>query len=255
MRDEEFRERLGRLQEVLSRGLLYYGVWKNLVLHDPSKVSWSLEEQNKVLGRYHGFFTPVALALRDMALMEFSKAFDKRGRTASLRNLLRTAKQNATLIPHAGEGDMDEVCARLEASEPVLMRLKKMRDQQLAHAYPEPLSAGPIRNTDLDKLADDAVSAFNLLAKAHDDRFVSWEYALRTTEQGTTAILRILREEIASRQKQHDDEMVRIGLEEARHREAVMGRRLDGEELWSVKQSFGLTDEQMQRIEERYGSA
>jgi hypothetical protein len=64
----------------------------------------------------------------------------------------------------------------------------------------------------------------------------------------------VLLEEIRRKQKQHDDEMVSIGLEETRRREKVMERRLDSEELWSIKQSFGLTDEQMQRIEEQYAS-
>ena len=49
--------------------------------------------------------------------------------------------------------------------------------------------------------------------------------------------------------------MVHIGLDEIRHRERLLGRQLDREEIRSIKQSYGLTDGQMQRIEEQYGSS
>lgn len=253
MRHNEFRKRLDRLREVLGRGLLYYTVWKNLSLHDPSKVSWSLEEQNEVLGRFHGFITPVALALHDMALMEFAKLFDTERRTASLVNLLSAAQQDPRLIPGASTDDVAKVSAQLQQSQPILIRLKGVRNQQLAHVYLQPMAVGPIRNTDLDKLADDVKSAFNFLSTAHDGRVVSWEYSLQTADRDTRAILRILREEMVLMRREHQQEMVRIGLEAIRNQQTVIGRQLDSGELRSIKQSYGLTDEQMQLVEEQYG--
>lgn len=255
MKDEEFRKRLDRLHEVLFRGLLYYTVWKELLLYDPSKVAWSLQEQNKVLGRFLGFFTPVALALHDMALMEFAKMFDTNRRTASLVNLLSAAQQDPSLIPRARTGDVAKVSAQLHQNQPILTRLKRMRNQQLAHVYLQPVSVGPMRNTELDKLADDLKSAFSFLSTAHDGGVVSWEYPLQTADRGAREILRVLMEEIKRKQKQHDDEMVRIGLEAARNEERVIGRRLTSGELRAIRQSYGLTDEEMHRIEEQYGSS
>ena len=66
--------------------------------------------------------------------------------------------------------------------------------------------------------------------------------------------LGLLWKEIERAQKQLQEEMVRIGLEETRRRQTVIGRRLNSEELWSIRQSYGLTDEQMRVVEERYGS-
>lgn len=255
MTRDEFRKRLDRLHEVLFRGLLYYTVWKNLSLHDPSKVSWSLEEQNEVFGRFPGVITPVAQALHDMALMEFAKLFDTNRRTASLINLLSAARQDPSLIPRASAGDMDEVSARLQQSEPMLTRLKRKRDQELAHVYPQPLRVGPIRNTEFDTLVDDVKSAFNFLSTAHDGRFLSWEHSLRTADDHTTQILGILREEMGRKQKECQEELVRIGLEAIRSQQTLIGRRLNRGELLSIKQSYAFTDEVMQRIEEQYGSS
>jgi hypothetical protein len=255
MRHDEFRKRLDRLHEVLVRGLHYYTVWKDLLLYDPSKVSWSLQEQNKVLGRFLGFFTPVALALHDMALMEFAKLFDAKRKTASLANLLSAAEQDPRLIPRASAGDVAKVSAHLQENQPMLKRLKRLRNQQLAHVYLQPVSVGPIRNTDLDKLADDAKSAFNLLSTAHDGRFFSWEHSLETADRDTTEILRLLVEEMKRRQNQYDEEMVRIGLEAARNEETAIGRRLTSGELQAIRQSYGLTDEQMQLVEQQYGAS
>jgi hypothetical protein len=255
MRHNEFRKRLDRLREVLGRGLLYYTVWKNLSLHDTSKVSWSLEEQNEVLGRFYGFTTPVTLALLDMARLEFAKVFDKDPKTASLWNLLRAARQDPTLIPRGSAVDVDKASAQFRGSKRILSSLERIRNQRLAHVDAEPLPVGPIRNTELDKLVDDVKSAFNFLSTAHDGRVVSWDYSVETADWGTTEVLRVLIEEVKRKQKQHDEEMVRIGLEEIQRREAVMGRRLDSEELWSIKQSFGLTDEQMRLVEEQHGAS
>ena len=255
MRHDEFRKRLDQLQEVLTRGLAYYAVWKNLRLHDASKVSWSLEEQNQVLGRFRGFFTPVGFALLDMALMEFAKVSDADPRTASLANLLRAARQDSSLIPRASAGDMDKVSAQLRQSKGILTGLKRKRNQQLAHVDVQPVPVDPILSTEFDKLLDDVKSAFNVLSTAHDGRVVSWRPCLRTTDEHTTEVVRILREEMGRKQKEYQEEIVRIVLGEIRHQEMLVGRRLDSGELRSIKQSYGLTDEQMQRIEEQYGSS
>ena len=47
--------------------------------------------------------------------------------------------------------------------------------------------------------------------------------------------------------------MVRIVLEDIRRQEKLIDRPLNQEEMQSVKQSYGLTEEQRQRIEEEYG--
>jgi len=48
--------------------------------------------------------------------------------------------------------------------------------------------------------------------------------------------------------------MVRIVLEQIRRSEMLAGRRLSKEEVRSVKQSYGLTEEEMHRVQEERGS-
>jgi hypothetical protein len=252
MNRDEFRKQLGQLQEILGGGLACYTAWKRLALHDPGRVSWSLQEQNEVLGRFRGFITPVAYALHHTALMEFAKLFDTHGRAVSLTNLLAAARQDASFTPH---GDATEISKQLRKSKRIRAQLKLMRDQRLAHVDAAPLPVGPIRNTELDELVDDVKSVFGSLWTAYDGGVVSWDYWLRTADEHTIATLQVLRKEIECVQKRREDEMVRIGLEETRRRQAVLGHRLNTEELRSVGQSFGLTDEEMQLIEEQYGSS
>ena len=123
MTRNEFKKRLGQLQEVIMRGLAYYDVWSKLRLHDQAEVSWTLEEQNQLLGRFRGFFTPISLALMDMALMEFAKVFDGRQGTASLWNLLSAARQDASLAPHRESNAVDEISKQLRRQKSLLKSL------------------------------------------------------------------------------------------------------------------------------------
>jgi len=250
MTHAEFGKRLGQLREATTRGLWYYAVWKNVRLHDEGRVSWSLEEQNEVLGRFRGFFKPVAFALLDMALMQFAKVFDRRRGTASLWNLLGAARRDTSLVSGRTSAEVDAVSKEFRQSKKVLKTLKRKRDQQLAHVDANPAPVDPILLAEFDGLVEHVVSAFNWLSTAHDRQHFSWEQSLRDAERHTTEVLGTLRGEMERKQKEHQEEMVRIVLEEIRRREMLIGRPLDKEEMRSLKQSFDLTEEEMHRIQE-----
>ena len=110
----EFKRRLDQLRQVIIDGLVYYAAWKNLLLREEGKVSWSLEEQNRVLGRFRGFLTPVGHALPNTALMQFAKVFDTHRRAASLLNLLRAAGQDTGLVPGHTSAEVDGVSAGVQ---------------------------------------------------------------------------------------------------------------------------------------------
>ena len=205
MTSSEFRKRLGQLQEVIMRGLAYYAVWSRLRLHDQGRVSWSIEEQNELLGRWRGFFTPVSLALMDMALMQFAKAFDTDSRTASLPVLLSAAKQDGRLIPRGAPPELAAVSAKVQRSSATLATLKQLRNQQLAHVDANPGWISPLKSQKIESLAEDVKSAFNFLSTAHDGRFFSWNPLLRQTDEQTTEILRVLLEEMGRKQKEHEE--------------------------------------------------
>lgn len=249
----EFRKRLGQLQEVITRGLTYYAVWKNLRLHDEGKASWSLEEQNQVLGRFRGFFTPAGFALLDMTLMQFAKVFDTDPKTASLLNLLGAARQDASLVSGHTSAEVDAVSRQFRQSKRIRTALERMRNQQLAHVDADPAPVDRLLTAEFDGLVEHVESAFNWLSRAHDGRLFSWEQSLRDVERHTTDVLGILREEMERKQKEHQEEMVRIVLEAIRSREMLLGWPLDKEEMRSLIQSYGLTEEQMHRIEEERG--
>jgi hypothetical protein len=201
----EFRKRLDQLQEVITRGSAYYAVWKNLRLHDEGGVSWSLEEQNQVLGRFRGFFTPVALALLDMALMQFAKVFDTDPRTASLSNLLRAARQDTSLVSGRTSAEVGAVSTGLQRSKKILAGLKRMRDQRLAHVDADPGPVDPLLTAEFDGLVEDVESAFNWLSRAHDGQLVSWEHWLRRVERDTSQILDMCVEQLRRQRSTAED--------------------------------------------------
>ena len=250
MTPAEFRKRLDQLQKVITRGLYYNAVWTNLHFHDQGKVPWSLEEQNQVLGRFKGFFTPVRFALLDMALIEFNKVFDTDSKAASLWNLLGAARRDTSLVPGHTSAEVNAVRGQFQQSKKVLTALKRRRDQQLAHVDANPAPVDPILKKDFDDLVERVVWAFNWLSTAHDGRVIIWDSSVQEVEQHTTDVLDALREEMERKQKEHQEEMVRIVLEEVRRRETLVGRPLDKEEMRSLKESFGLTEEEMHRLQQ-----
>lgn len=254
MTREEFRKQLGQLRESLNRGLSYYAVWKGLRLREESSARWSLEDQNKVLGQFRGFFTPVVFAFLDMALMQFAKIFDTHARTASLTNLLAAARRDASLVPHASASDLSKISRQVKQSDRLLKTLKQKRDQDLAHVDANPAPVRPLLTRDFDKLVDWVNSAFETLSVGHDQNVFSSGYLVETSAQHTAAVLDILLKDIGRHQKEYEEEMVRIGLDEMRRMENVIGRRLNERDMRSMQQSYGFTEEQMQRIEKAYTS-
>jgi len=199
MTSAEFRRRLDQLRGVITRGLWYYTAWKNLLLYEEGKVPWSREEQNKVLGRFGGFFEPVGLALLDMAVIQFAKVFDRDARAASLLNLLGAAGRDTSLVPGHTSAEVDVVSAGVQQSKKVLDWLRPTRDQRLAHADANPAPVGPLLLKEFDSLVEEVKSAFNWLSTAHDGRVVGWEYPLRRVEEDTSQIVGILLEELSRR--------------------------------------------------------
>ena len=101
---------------------------------------------------------------------------------------------------------------------------------------------------ELDELAEVVKSAFNTLSAGH----VSWEYSLETSERNTAEVLDILLKDMERKQSEYEEKMVRIGLDALRHGETVLGRPLTKDEVRPMLQSYGLTEEQMRRVEDQY---
>jgi hypothetical protein len=199
MTSDEFRRRLDQLREVIARGSAYYAVSKKLRYREEGKVSWSLEEQNRILGRFHGFLTPVGLGLLDMAFLEFAKVFDTDSRTASLWNLLGAARQDTSLVSGRTSAEVDEVSGRFRQSKKVLSWLRRTRNQRLAHVDANAPLLDPLLVKEFDCLVEDVQSAFNWLWTAHHGKGFRWDYWLRKVEEDTSQIVGILLEELSRR--------------------------------------------------------
>ena len=249
----QFKQHLKQLQEVITSGLSFYAVWNKLRLHDEKEVSWSLDRQNQILGRWNGFFTPVGIGLQRMAMLEFAKVFDRHTRAVSLTNLLKEAKQDSSLIPHAQQNDLTDISHRLRQADAAIETIRKLRNQKLAHADARPHPLPPLMSHQMDSLIEDIKFAFNRLSVAHDQSVYSWDFALDGTGRDTTAMLRLLLKEIERREIEHDDRMVEIVVGHIEGMETTLGRSLDDEEIASVARGFSLTPEQDRRVRETRG--
>ena len=195
----EFRKRLEQLREVIARGSAYWAVSKKLRYREEGKVSWSVEEQDKILGRFRGFFTPVALAVLDMAFLELNKVFDTDCKAASLWNLLGAARQDTSLVSDRTPADVAAVSRQFRQSRKMLTALKRRRDQQLAHVDADPAPVDPLLVKEFDRLLENVRSAFSWLSTAHYGRPVSWEWLIPEVEADTSGVMGALLEELNRR--------------------------------------------------------
>jgi len=191
----EFKKRLGQLHEVITRGIAYNAIWKWITLHDPARATWSLDQQNQLLDRYRGFFTPLANALLDGTLLQFAKLFDQDPQTASLPVLLRAAKKDPTLVPQCQSGEIKKVIAEFKQVQTAVDTLKKKRNEQLAHTDANPTQLGPLMNAEIENLAEKVKSAFNTLSAGHDGNVYIWDLMIAESNRDTPFVFEaILRE-------------------------------------------------------------
>ena len=189
MEREEFKEQLDELRTLITDGIAYLLVWRGLMVED--------EESAKALNRYRGMFLPARSACLNMALMQFSKVFDKDTRTISLRNLL-TAAQNdpIKLAPNATESDLTQISQDIDTIENILEKLKNHRDQRLAHHDAIKKSDTHITYGEVTKLVEDIKTMYNSLTKSHDRSITSYDWLSRETERHTSNVVDVIREDM-----------------------------------------------------------
>jgi len=188
MEQQDFKKQLAELRDIISDGIAYFSAWYIIANLD--------ENSAHALNRYRGFFLPVQLSLKNMALLQFAKVFDHDPRTVSLRNLLSAAKSNPTLlVPHAEGDDLQNLESKIDSNEKVLGHLKSYRDQRLAHhdqvvSRDTSLLFGQVR-----QLIDDVKDMYNSLSKWHEDSTTSFDFMSREAEEHTSRVKRIMCEE------------------------------------------------------------
>jgi hypothetical protein len=188
MEPQEFKRQLDELRTIITDGIAYFSVWRGLMVED--------EVSAHALNRYRGLFLPARNALLWMTLMQFSKVFDRDSRTVSLRNLLTTAKKNSeNLAPHATEENLQQLKKQVDTSEDLLERLKRLRDQRIAHHDANVTGDTQLLYGEMQKLIKEVKSMYNSLTRYHDRSTTSFEYLAREAEEHTSEVVRIMREE------------------------------------------------------------
>lgn len=189
MQRQEFKRQLDELGKVIiSDGIAYFSAWRGLMVGE--------EDSAHALNRYRGLFLPARDALLKMTLMQFAKVFDRDPRTVSLRNLLSAVKKNReNLTPYATEENLRDIEQKVDASEGLLNRLKRYRDQRLAHH--DAIIAGDTRLPygEVRELVEEVKSMYNSLTKGHDGSVTSFEYLARQAKRHTAEVVRIMRED------------------------------------------------------------
>jgi len=188
MEPQEFKRQLDELRTVITDGIAYFSAWRGLMVED--------EVSAHALNSYRGLFLPARNALRWMTLMQFAKVFDWHPRAISLRNLLTAAKKDReNLTPYATEEDLQQLEKQIDASKDLLVRLKRVRDQRIAHH--DAIIAGDTRLLygETRKLAEEVKSMYNSLTRYHDRSTTIFENLVREAERHTSQVVSIMREE------------------------------------------------------------
>jgi hypothetical protein len=183
---KEFKKRLSELYWIILNGNLYFKAWVTLYNKD--------EETAKALYRYHGFFLLVQDALKDMALLQFSKAFDNDPQTSSFRTLLKAAMKNRQeLTPYATEKDLNNFDSMVNNNnEDLLKRLKGLRNQRLTH-WDHKYNKKEIRFGEITKLANDMLSMHNSLSKWHDGTVATSNKIIEKVEKHTIKVVNLIK--------------------------------------------------------------
>lgn len=208
MNKKEFTRRRDRLQPEIFNTLLAYKVYFSI---------WPTEEIVDVINRYKDFFQPVRIALYYKWTMGLAKIFDSGSRTASIINLLNIAIKNkeelAQNTPHKEDLEAEDLTQNLLYEDIIKLRedllkhevaigkIKKERDQYLAHLDTNPKPLPKKLKGEIDSLLETVSSVFNKLSSGHDGLLFSWSFQENSSSRATTEVLRILKDEMVRKKK------------------------------------------------------
>ena len=183
----EFDRRLERLRVIIGDGLGFFTVWRELMVED--------EDGAQALNRFRGFFLPARTACFGMMMLHLTKAFDRDERTASFPNLLEAAAADQeTLVPNANGHNLDDLWEELAAAEPLLNRLAKMRNQQIAHGDISP-NVEPVLYGEVRELVGDVQRMYSELRNMHDRSITVFDGLTRDAERHTQQVVQLMRED------------------------------------------------------------
>jgi hypothetical protein len=195
MEGPEFGRQLRELQDTIVFGIGCFQAWQGIADLD--------DDSADALNRYRGFFLPAQRSLREVALLQFSKALDRHRGTVSLPNLLSAAMANSkVLVPRAELADLENLERRLAANDDLVRRLKSCRDQRLAHQDQRITKDTSLPFGEVRQLVEDIQAMFNSLSSWHNGSTISFDGITRMSESHTREVKRLAE---AERERAHPE--------------------------------------------------
>jgi hypothetical protein len=188
MTPAEFKAQLDQLQELIFRAFSFYRVWLQLQFRQDT-APWSLADQNRMLDRFRGVFTPVLVAMQDAMLLQFAKLLDEDTRTISFPTLIAAARNNPSVVPNLDGQQLIDLDQPLSAAHGTSQSLKQLRNQRLAHTDANPAPPQPILKKELEGLAKAIEGTFNALSSGYDRSICDWDYAMRATDRDVEEVV------------------------------------------------------------------
>ena len=188
MTPEDFKRQLEELQAVIGDAVSYFSAWRGLM--DVN------EESAMALNRYKGFFTPSRNALLGLALLQLAKVFDFDRRTVSFRNLLAAAKNDPeNLTPYATQAQLEQIELQISSKAAVLERLKRLRDQRVAHYDSNAPERPSVPYEEVYGLVEEIKTMYNSLRVGHDRSVTAFDALARDAELHTSQVVRMMCDE------------------------------------------------------------
>ena len=186
MTRQAFSWRMHELGGLVTEAVTYFSAWEALHNADTESVV--------VLTQYRGHFEPARAGLQLVAVLHVAKLFDKNKRTISIPNLIRAAKlDRPALVPHLDDVTLAEIERRLGAHAPVLRRLKRLRDQRLAHYDAAPKGSRRLTPEELADLVEDVKWIWNELDIGHRQNVTVFDGLEMDAQRHTAALIDALR--------------------------------------------------------------
>lgn len=184
---EEFKRKLDELGAIIGDGIAYFTAWFELTPDN--------DEKAHALNRYRGFFTTAHNALLWMALIQLDKVFGRDKRTVSMRNLLTQLKEGRTLVPELTDDNLVAIEKTLGENEEVLKRLKRLRNQRLAHHDSTVVGDTAVLIGEIKKLIEDIKGMYNDICRGHNRESLLFESIVRDAECHTGQVVQLVMDE------------------------------------------------------------
>ena len=189
----EYIHRLGLVQKTAFGAVTCHAIWSELVRG----------ERLPARNRWKAFLEPVRGALVTRMMIDSAKAFDVDTRTASVRLLLDALVDDPSLATGSDLTVISRTCRRLKGVEPSLAKLKKARNQRVAHLDAHPDQLGLPRR-EFEGILDALKEIVNCLAQAVGLAAWEWAYAPRQSTDDVAGVFDILELEREAWQRKLD---------------------------------------------------